>query len=556
MNQQIDKSKRYKEILKDRKAHVDAILTCQSNKITVVAGPGTGKTHLFKSILARGTKCLTLTFVNALVEDLSLELGNLSQVKTLHGYARSVLGKKVKVFPKLSQVIRQDAEILLGIDVDFDAIFHNREDDSKHIEFYKSRKSYYDNYYGYSSIIYAAVKLFESNKDRILSYHQVLVDEFQDFNKLEVSLVELLAEKSRILLAADDDQALYGFRGASADHIRYRHDESNSDYASFTLPYCSRCTRVIVEAVNDVLSSATEKGKLKGRIDKRFLYFEESSKDIDSDCFPQLDYAQVYAKQIPWFIENRLNDIADQQQGLFSCLIIAPTRHQCSDIVASLRNKGLRAVESVESKEGQDVTLLDGLKILMDDRSSNLGWRIVAKNLLSKRKFEKLLRQTSGDQVPSILDIVDEDVKRETNSLLTLIKKVKKGQQVKDEDLDTVLKAIGMDGLKIKIAALFEKITYTSSRLGNPGLRKVPIKVTTIQGSKGLDADFVFITYFDDRYFIKDKDKSNISDQDICNFIVSLARAKKKVFLISSNKNADPVFLTWIKSDRIKRYSE
>ena len=86
----------------------------------------------------------------------------------------------------------------------------------------------------------------------------------------------------------------------------------------------------------------------------------------------------------------------------------------------------------------------------------------------------------------------------------------------------------------------------------NPGIRKTPITTTTIQSSKGLDADYVFITYFDDQYFIKDTDKNKVSDQDICNFLVAFTRAKRKVFLISSDTTKRPGFLKWIDKKRIE----
>jgi hypothetical protein len=66
----------------ERKKHTDAILNSPSHKKIVVAGPGTGKTHLFNEILTRSKNNLTLTFINALVEDLALELNGISEVKT------------------------------------------------------------------------------------------------------------------------------------------------------------------------------------------------------------------------------------------------------------------------------------------------------------------------------------------------------------------------------------------------------------------------------------------------------------------------------------------
>ena len=63
---------------------------------------------------------------------------------------------------------------------------------------------------------------------------------------------------------------------------------------------------------------------------------------------------------------------------------------------------------------------------------------------------------------------------------------------------------------------------------------------------------FIPLKNFDDQYFIKDRDKNNIEDRDICNFLVPLTRAKKKVFLISSCRK-DPTFLKWIENGRIDR---
>ena len=112
----------------ERQKYVDAILKSGTRKKVVVAGPGTGKTFLFKKILKDKNKSLTLTFVNALVEDLSLELCGLSDVKTLHSFAYNILKTNmgsVKIFPKLSEIIKEDAGILLKQEIDFNYIFHN-----------------------------------------------------------------------------------------------------------------------------------------------------------------------------------------------------------------------------------------------------------------------------------------------------------------------------------------------------------------------------------------------------------------------------------------------
>jgi len=540
----------------ERQKYVDAVLNSQAIKKIVVAGPGTGKTFLFSEVLKDKNKTLTLTFVNALVEDLSLELCGLSEVKTLHSFARGSLGtatKDVKVFPKLSEVIKDDAKILLNKEIDFDSIFHNRDDDNEHIEFYKKRKDYYDNHYGYSDIIFAIVKYFESQKRKIPDYQQILVDEFQDFNKLEVSLIDLLAEKSPVLLAGDDDQALYAFKSASPEHIRQRHSNENTDYASFSLPYCSRCTQVIVEATNDIISEASKRGLLKNRSNKDYYYFEDEKKDKISEKNPKLIYKQLFATQIPWFLEQQINDIAKDEKGIFSVLIISPTKVQSCSIATALKNKGFKNIEFADKRDSKEATLLDGLKILLDDNKSNLGWRIALKFILKESEFKKFLEETNKDEPKKVCEIIDKKHKKEIDEILKVLRAVKSNKTVDEDALDKILKKIEIKPYEMAKDFLRDEIISDSQRIYNPGLRKIPIKATTVQSSKGLSADYVFITHFDDQYFIKSKNKQEISDQDTCNFLVALTRAKKKVFLISSNTKKEPTFLGWINNNRLEK---
>ena len=550
-----ERADKYEKAANERKKHVDAILASTSEKKIVVAGPGTGKTHLFKKILEGKTKTLTLSFINTLVEDLSLELCGLSDVKTLHGFARSALGESnkhsVRIFPKLSAVIKEDFKIIRGKTVDFDRLFHRMDEESDSIEFYKCRKDYYG-HYGFVDIIFAIVKFFEKNKEKIPAYEQIVVDEFQDFNRLEVALIELLAAKSPILLAGDDDQALYDFKDASPEHIRLRHGNKDSLYAPFTLPYCSRCTRVIVEAANDVIKKAMENGQLKGRLDKAYRYFVDKTKDLESDQNPKLVYSNRFATQIPWFIEKQLGEIAKEVKGHFSVLIISPTKIQARDTANALKGKGLCGVESPESRGEAEPSLLDGLKLLLEDGKSNLGWRIAAKFFLKPEDFEALVKESNLVGGKNVADIVNTDTRREIRDALKTLKCLKDKKPVDDATLDKTLAAVGLAPREMAKEKLRHEVMSDSQRGGNPSIRKLRIKTTTIQSSKGLAAEYVFITHFDDRYFIKNKNKLIISDQDVCNFLVALTRAKKKVFLISSDGKTGPTFLKWIEASRIE----
>lgn len=537
----------------ERQSYVDAVLSSKSRKKIVVAGPGTGKTSLFKEILKDKKNSLTLTFVNSLVEDLALELYGLSEVSTLHSFGRSTLSKiakkSIKVFPKLSAVINEDAQILLNKEVSFDHLFYDMDDKNPLIGFYKARKDYYGDYYGFTDIIYAAVKSLETDKANIPIYEQVLVDEFQDFNKLEVSLIELLSENSPILLTGDDDQALYEFKKASVEHVRKKHRDSGTGYKSFCLPFCSRCTRVIVDSVNDIVGSATKNGKLVDRIRKEYRYFDDKDKDEVSNQNPNIVYKSLHSRQIPWFIKSQISKIAEEIKDKFSVLIISPTRIQSRDVAKTLVSKGFQNVEFIE-KEKHEVTLIDGLLVLLDDQINNLGWRITAKHLLSTNEFERLLKKSSEDLSLKLSETINNVCKQETLELLGTLQKIKGGRTIPRDKLENFMTRTGINSQEMTENYLKNKIFPIKS--GNPAVRKIPIRATTIQSSKGLSDEYVFITHFDDRYFIKDKENAVPTDHEICNFLVALTRAKKGVYLISSNTKTKPTFLKWIKPERIK----
>ncbi len=72
------------------RAAIEAVLSSPSDKKLVIAGPGTGKTTLFKQLLelapGDSDQRIVLTFINNLKRDLEAELSDLAQVRTLHGY--------------------------------------------------------------------------------------------------------------------------------------------------------------------------------------------------------------------------------------------------------------------------------------------------------------------------------------------------------------------------------------------------------------------------------------------------------------------------------------
>jgi DNA helicase-2/ATP-dependent DNA helicase PcrA len=83
----------------------------------------------------------------------------------------------------------------------------------------------------------------------------VLVDEYQDTNQVQADIVRAFAAKAQtIAVVGDDDQAIYGWRGASADNLkRFLDDLPGARLVRLEENY--RSTRTILEAANGVIEN-------------------------------------------------------------------------------------------------------------------------------------------------------------------------------------------------------------------------------------------------------------------------------------------------------------
>ena len=146
--------------------------------------------------------------------------------------------------------------------------------------------------------------------------------------------------------------------------------------------------------------------------------------------------------------------------------------------------------------------MLDGIKLLLEDQEDNLGWRIVLKFFLKEDDFISLLKNTDLCPDKKIHELIESNCKIEVNKMLKVLKFVKNNKPINDNDFNGILNKIEFDPYGLLKELLKEEINNTLQRIGNPAIRNIPIKATTIQSSKGLAGDLVFITHFDNRYFI------------------------------------------------------
>ena len=119
----------------------------------------------------------------------------------------------------------------------------------------------------FDDIINFTIKIFKENKD-VLDYYAnkfeyILVDEYQDTNKSQFTLIRLLASvHGNITVVGDNNQGIYSFRGADINNIlNFEKDFKGTKIIKLEQNY--RCTQNILNAANSVIKNNEVKYKKK-----------------------------------------------------------------------------------------------------------------------------------------------------------------------------------------------------------------------------------------------------------------------------------------------------
>ena len=522
---------------KELQEATDRILQSASRKKLIVAGPGTGKTWLFRALLEQSPgqrdERLVLTFINNLKDELDRNLGHLAQVFTLHAYCqhllyrhaelRGDLSPEFKCYPGLASLIKQDWEWLQrSKPPKFVEEMRHIECSVENEAFYFGRADYY-NAVDFDDSVYRIYRKLVKNSELVPPYELVLVDEFQDFNKMEAGIIDLLADRNSIVIAGDDDQALYSqLRAASWDHIRSHH--YGDEYDVFSLPFCMRCTEVVVEAVNDIIGRARADAKLQGRIDKPFRFYEPLKGEVSLQ-YPKIDLVRTTvqrenANYFGRYIENAIRsipvaDIEKAKEDQDPVALVIGRRPYLPMIERHLINAGLLTSDNQETRSERK----EALEILHENPGSNLGWRIILG--YGSRAVAAEMVRTANEKGLSLVEVIPEEdraaVQQEAEEMIA----AKAGE--------------------------FEEIEAPDDAPN--------IKLTSFEGSKGLSAQHIFLAGLHAGELPRNPDQ--IQDIEICRFVVGLTRTKKKCSLLFTRnfagvpKSPSP-FLGWIKRARFE----
>jgi DNA helicase-2/ATP-dependent DNA helicase PcrA len=603
------------------KQQLTAVNCDEGNKL-VLAGAGSGKTRVLTYRVAklindfdvRPSDILALTFTNKASREMKERIESLLRISsqglwfgTFHGVCRRILKihwKEAELSERFTILDSQDQlrlvkRIIKTNNLDeklYDAksiqSFINRKkdngirsnqtsdkDDEIYILVYKEYESILKQTFSvdFADLILKTYELL-LNHENILSYYvnrfkHIMVDEFQDTNLLQFKLLKLLNNNTGSMYAVgDDDQSIYGWRGALSKNIKNFTDQF-TNVEIFKLEQNYRSTDKILKVANSLIThnknrlgkelwTNTSRGE-QVKIFEAYNNDEESSFIVDKikmlvrDGYKKSEVAILYrnnflsrrleeelnGRGIPYIIYGGFRfferaEIKDMiaylrivvnpdDDAAFERTINNPPRgigQKTIDIIRGLAKESnlslWKTIKLFQDKEHKDITtrvktsLLNYIGIIEDIASdiNDLSLDEILIRIYKDSKLKSYFSEQKGEESISKQENIEELFVTAENFIRNNID----SENIVDEFLDN---------------AALEAGDYQSK------LDEDPVQLMTIHSAKGLEFPVVFLTGLEEGIFPNENRKSGNDfleeERRLC--YVAITRAMKLLYITHAN---------------------
>jgi DNA helicase-2/ATP-dependent DNA helicase PcrA len=223
-------------------------------------------------------------------------------------------------------------------------------------------------------------------------FQHILVDEYQDTNRIQADIVDLLAERhGNIMVVGDDSQSIYSFRGANFANI-LTFPERYPSAQIFKLEVNYRSTPQILDLANTSI------------IHNRFQFPKELQTIRPAGLMPSLVPAQDIMEQAS-FVAQRVAEIQDGGIPLSQVAVLYRAHYHSMELQMELTRRGIpfevrSGLRFFEQAHVKDVSAY--LKIICNPLDE-LAWRrvLLLYPRVGKATAEKIWRMISaGDSDP------------------------------------------------------------------------------------------------------------------------------------------------------------
>ncbi len=419
----------------------------------------------------------------------------------------------------------------------------------------------------YDDLLEYLLKLLREHPDVAAQYQQrfkhILVDEFQDTNRLQSDIVDSLAANHQVMAVGDDAQCIYTWRGADFDNImRFTERHQGAEIHKIETNY--RSTPEILEFANSVLG-AQPAG----------LGYSKELRAVrpsgEKPYFVPLMDARGQAN----FIIQRIEGLIDEGRDLSDIAILYRAHYQAMDLQMELTRRNIdyqitSGVRFFEQAHIKDFTAQLRFASNPSDVSAFVRFtcllpKVGPKTAERLHKFTKTLAEKKGkdfcDALVSeeVLKKVPNDAKEEWPSLAETIREIAaaiSSEAPQDivqialdgwyssyireiypnwpERADDLQSLVSFAGRYDTMAELLAQLVLLASESNerSPEEQKNCLRLTTIHQAKGLEFPVVFVIGLADGLFPLKRtiDDGNMEEERRL-FYVAVTRAMEELYL-------------------------
>ncbi len=559
--------------------HIDGALL-------ILAGAGSGKTKTITTRLAYllslgidPANTLTLTFTNKAASEMrqralsmiNTDIAHPPLLLTFHKFGLLFLKLYIHMLNRDNNFVIIDMDdqrkILKQISTDLPPNFMSKEISKYKNSFltpdevyalandsnYKKLAHIYDKYQKYlldnnlvdfDDLLLLTYEILNKNDDLAneisQKYQYIMVDEYQDTNEIQLLLLKkLCSTHNNICVVGDDDQSIYGFRGANHKNILDFEKDFNAKVIKLELNY--RSTNQILNAANSLISFN------KNRYNKKLISAIGDGKEVRLiSNYNEIAEAETIAKEIKKLINSGVNpkDIA----------ILYRINALSRSIEDGLRNEGIpyKLVGGMKFYEREEIKdLISYLRLLInphDDysfkRVVNKPRRGIGKTTLNKLEDAKgeysfiefikenelsFLSKKAAKTLKEFVKTLEFLSESDLEELPELIEStIELSKSYKDEDkARNIEEFYGLIREKSDLN-LREFLNELSLESDQDKIADEMINVMTIHASKGLEFDYLYVIGLEEGFF-------PLGDADIEEerrlAYVAITRARKELAL-------------------------
>ena len=454
----------------------------------------------------------------------------------------------------------------------------------------------------FDDIINYTIKVLMENPD-VLEYYSnkfkyVLVDEYQDTNKSQFTLITLFASRNgNITVVGDNDQGIYSFRGADISNIlNFERDFPGTKIIKLEQNY--RCTGNILKAANAVIKNNEVKYKKElwteneqGNLPQ--VYLAENEYDEGSYIVSQIEHLkrEEYYKYSDFAVLYRMNTQSRAIEDIFRRENIPYKivgglkfyeRKEIKDIIAYLRliqnnadNLSLKRIIN-EPKRGIGKTSLDKVEQLAISNEKSM-YEIIKdaeqyglnRVYLNSREFINTIEELKSKiEELSVSELIKQTLKKTGyTKALEDENTIEAENRIENlEEFLTVAMEFEEEFAENGLREFLEGITL-SSDLDNMEENEESVTLMTLHSAKGLEFPVVFLVGMEEGIFPGYKSISEPRELEeerrLC--YVGITRAKNYLFLTCSRQRTifgstsyNPVsrFIKEIPEDLLEGYQD